>query len=201
MMSAYLAAQLNDNNLAREKVRSALELKNNFSEALFLLTQLDVKEGNIQSAIDTTRQIITLEPNNPTRYYQLGVLLAANKDLDGAVSAYETAIRIDQNFANARYMLALTYLDQKRLDDALEQLRVVQNTNKENEQLGNLITQLETNGLPTTPTQGLEGSVNEQQPNQENGDNVTSPTTPDTDLVSPVNTAPADNSQDQGGNQ
>ncbi|MBP6924408.1 MAG: tetratricopeptide repeat protein [Candidatus Pacebacteria bacterium] len=190
MMSAYLAAQLNDNNLAREKVREALTLKNNFPEALFLLTQIDVKEGNIQSAVDTTRQIITLEPNNPTRHYQLGILLAANKDLDGAVTAYESAIKIDKNFANARYMLALAYLDQKRLEDALTQLRIVKETNKENKQLNDLISQLETGGLPSVPSQGLEGSVNEQKPNQENGDNITSPTNPDTDLVSPVNTAP-----------
>jgi tetratricopeptide (TPR) repeat protein len=201
MMSAYMAVQLNDNALAREKVRSALELKNNFSEALFLLTQIDVREGNIQSAVDTTRQIITLEPNSPTRYYQLGVLLAANKDLDGAIAAYETAIKIDQNFANARYMLALTYLDKKQLEDALKQLRIVQQTNQENEELKNLISQLETNGLPTIPTQSLEGSVNEQQPNQENGDNVTSPTDPDTDLVSPVNTAPAEQDQAENNGQ
>lgn len=201
MMSAYMAVQLNDNALAREKVRSALELKNNFSEALFLLTQIDVQEGNIQAAVDTTRQIITLEPNNPTRYYQLGVLLAANKDLEGAAGAYETAIRIDQNFANARYMLALTYLDQQRLDDALSQLRIVQQTNQENEELKNLITQLETTGLPLVPTQGLGGSVNEQQPNQENGENVTSPTDPDTDLVSPVNTAPAEQGQTENTGQ
>jgi tetratricopeptide (TPR) repeat protein len=193
MMSAYMAAQLNDSTLAREKVREALELKNNFSEALFLLTQLDVKDGNIQSAVDTTRQIISFEPNNPTRYYQLGVLLAANKDLDGAVVAYESAIKLDQNFANARYMLALTYLDLKQLDDALTQLRIVRETNQDNAQLNNLISQLETNGIPPTSSQGFEGSVNEQQPNQQNGENVTSPTNPDTDLVSPVNTAPAEN--------
>jgi tetratricopeptide (TPR) repeat protein len=190
MMSAYLATRQGDTNLAREKVRTALELKNNFSEALFLLTQLDVKDGNLQSAIDTTRKIITLEPDNPTRYYQMGVLLAANKDLEGATKAYEAAIKIDQNFANARYMLALTYLDQKRLEDALTQLRIVRETNQDNEQLSNLVSQLEQNGLPLAPTEGLGGAVSEEQPGQQNGDTVTSPNQPDTDLVSPVNTPP-----------
>lgn len=188
MMAAYMAVQLNDSNQAREKIKQALTLKNNFSEALFLLAQLDVKDGNIQSAVDTTRQIITLEPNNPTRYYQLGVLLAANKDSEGAIEAYQGALKLDTNYANARYMLALTYLDAKRLEDALRELRIVRETNQENEQLKNLISQLETTGLPTAPTTGLEGSVNEATPNENNGENVTSPSDPNSNLVSPVNT-------------
>ena len=188
MMAAYMAVQLNDSNQAREKIKQALALKNNFSEALFLMAQLDVKDGNIQSAVDTTRQIITLEPNNPTRYYQLGVLLAANKDSDGAIEAYQEALKLDTNYANARYMLALTYLDAKRLEDALRELRIVRESNQENEQLKSLISQLETTGLPTAPTTGLEGSVNEATPNENNGENVTSPSDPNSNLVSPVNT-------------
>jgi tetratricopeptide (TPR) repeat protein len=203
MMAAYMAAQMNDGNQAREKIKKALALKNNFSEALFLQAQLDVKDGNIKSAVETARQIITLEPDNPTRYYQLGVLLAADKDQNGAIDAYQAAIKLDNNYANARYMLALTYIDQKRATDALEQLHIVQQSNKDNEQLNNLVKQLETGGLPL-PTQGLEGSVNEATPNQtNNGDNVTSPTNPNTNLVSPVNTSGKDqkNTQNQPATQ
>lgn len=196
MMAAYMSVQLNDTKQAREQIKKALALKNNYSEAMFLQAQLDVKDGNLQSAIDTTRQIITLEPNNPTRFYQLGVLLSANKDLNGAISAYESAVQRDQNYANARYMLALSYIDAKRLDDALKQLKLVQESNKDNAQLNNLIKQLETNGLPL-PTQGLEGAVNEAAPNQANGQTVTSPSDPNTSLVSPVNTVNSTNNTQQ----
>ena len=195
MMAAYMAVQLNDSKQAREQIQKALGLKNNFSEALLLQAQIDVKDGNIQSAIDTTRQLITLEPNNPTRFYQLGVLLASNKDPNGAIDAYKAAIARDNNYANARYMLALTYIDQNKKDEALEQLHIVQQSNKENEQLNNLVKQVETNGLPL-PTQGLENSVNEATPNQtNNGGNVTSPTDPNTTLVTPVNTVNKDPNQ------
>ena len=189
LMGAYMSVQLNDAGQARERIAKALSLKSNFSEALFLSSQIDIKEGKIDNAIGTTRQIISLEPNNPTRYYQLGVLFAANKDVNSAIAAYEAAISLDQNFANARYMLALTYIDAKRLDDALTQLKIVQETNKDNEQLKNLITQLETTGLPLVPTAGLGGSVNEAKPEKNSGDDaVVSPGDPNTDLVSPVNT-------------
>ena len=200
MMAAYMAVQLNDSNQAREQIKKALGLKNNFSEAFLLQAQIDVKDGNIQAAIDTTRQVITLEPNNPTRFYQLGVLLAANKDNAGAIEAYEAAIKRDQNYANARYMLALTYIDAGRREDALKQLKIVQETNKENEQLSTLIKQVETNSLPL-PTQGLEGSVNEQTPTQGNGENVTSPTDPNTNLVTPVNTVNTNQQPAQGSAQ
>jgi tetratricopeptide (TPR) repeat protein len=201
MVAAYMAVQLNDSNTAREKIKKALALKNNFSEALFLQAQLDVKDGNIKAAVETARQIITLEPDNPTRYYQLGVLMAADKNLEGAIEAYEAAIKLDNNFANARYMLALTYIDQKRVNDALDQLRIVQQSNQDNEQLNNLIKQLETGGLPL-PTEGLEGSVNEATPGQNNnGDNVTSPTKPDTNLVSPVNNTGEENKTESNSNE
>jgi tetratricopeptide (TPR) repeat protein len=190
MMAAYMAVQLNDTAQARTEIKKALVLKNNFSEALLLQAQLDVKDGNIKAAIDTTKQVITLEPNNPTRFYQLGVLLAANKDTVGAIGAYEAAVALDKNYANARYMLALTYIDSGRREDALVQLKLVQESNKDNEQLNTLIKQVETNSLPL-PTQGLEGAVNEATPNQSNGENVTSPTDPNTNLVTPVNTVNA----------
>ena len=202
MAEATLAVRLNDSGKAREKISQALQLKRNYSEALFLLSQIDVKDGKIDDAINTARQIITLEPDNPTRYYQLGVLQAAKKDLPAAIEAYETAILIDSNFANARYMLALTYLDANRVEDALTQLRIVRETNQDNKQLADFITQLETNGY--VPQQNnntnLEGSINDAAP-QQTGENVTSPTDPNTNLVTPVNTVSQENNQNQPANQ
>jgi tetratricopeptide (TPR) repeat protein len=200
MAEASLAIRLNDSGKAREKIAKALELKRNYSEALFLLSQIDVKDGKIDDAINTAKQIITLEPDNPTRYYQLGVLQAAKKDLPAAIGSYEAAIQIDKNFANARYMLALTYLDSNRLQDGLAQLRIVAETNKENKQLTDLISQLETNGYVPQANAGLEGSVNEATPSQ-GGDNVTTPTDPNTNLVSPVNTVSGEGAQNQPANQ
>ena len=189
LMGAYMAVQLNDLNQAKERINKALGTKRNFSEALFLSSQIDIREGNIDGAIGTTQAIISLEPNNPTRYYQLGVLYAAKKDNDAAIAAYEAAISRDQDFANARYMLALSYIDAKRLGDALRELRIVQETNQANEQLNNLISQLETTGLPLVPTADLGTSVNEPTPSQGSGEAVVSPGgASDTELVSPVNT-------------
>lgn len=187
MMSAYLAVQLDDTALARTEISKALELKQNYTEALFLLTQLDIKDGNIDAALATTRQMTTLEPNNPTRYYQLGVLLAADDDLPGAIKAYEAALQRDNGFANARYMLALALLDSNQIQDGLQQLKIVQETNQDNEDLKTLIQQIETNGFTPGQGTGLGGSVNEASPTEQQGDAVVTSGDPNTTLVTPVN--------------
>lgn len=188
LLAAQMAARTGDISLAREKIAAALNLKRNFTQALFLSAQLDINEGKTESAIATTRAIITLEPNNPTRYFQLGILLSADNKHDGAISAYQAAITLDPAYANARYMLALEYLNSNQTEIALEQLRVVQAANAENEQLGALIKQVESGEYVATPNLGFTTPVNESSPNRESDDAVTTSGGVDTDLVTPVNT-------------
>jgi tetratricopeptide (TPR) repeat protein len=194
-MSAFMAVQAQDVSRAREQINVALQLKSNFTEALFLLTQIDIAEGNIDAAIATTRQITTLEPTNPTRYFQLGVLLAANEDSSGAITAYNTAISQDPNFANARYMLAMTYLETNQLQPALAQLEIVLQTNQDNAELQSLIAQLQTTGIPELPSPEITGSIAEPTPNQNPDASVSSPVDPDTNLITPVNTISAPSNQ------
>jgi tetratricopeptide (TPR) repeat protein len=195
MMAAYLAVQTQDPAGARTEIARALELKRNYSEALFLQTQLDIQDGNIDGAIKTATEMTTLESNNPTRYYQLGVLYAAKKDYTAAIRSYETAISLDNNFANARYMMALSLLESNRTQDALTQLRLVRDTNQDNEELKQLIQQVETNGyVPGQTAAQAGGSV--QEPTPEGDQTVTVPGDTNTNLVTPVNNVPADQGQD-----
>lgn len=200
LMKAYMSVRLNDLGRAREEIGQALALKQNYTEALFLLSQLDIQEGNTEAAITTTRQIITLEPNNPTRYYQLGILLNANNNQEAAIVAFEAAIARDTNFANARYLLALTYVQVGRPEDALRELRIVEQNNADNPELKAVIEQIQTTGTVSVPGAGLEPSVTESSPTQTNGEGVTADQAPDTDLVSPVNT-PQGNSSGGSVNQ
>jgi tetratricopeptide (TPR) repeat protein len=197
LFSAYVAAQTGDLAKAREQVNNALGLKRNFGEALFLLSQIDIQEGNVEAAIATTQQLVTFEPENPTRFYQLGILLAANKQYNEAVAAYQEAIAKDANFANARYMMALTMLELKNNEGALEQLRTVQQTNQDNAELAELIRQIESGQYTSSPNLGLESPVEEGDPNQTTEDGVVTSSDTDTDLVSPVNTPAAEGQTNQ----
>lgn len=196
LVSAQMAARIGDVESARAEIREALNLKRNFTQALYLSAQLDIAEGNATSAIATTQAIITLEPNNPTRYFQLGVLLSATGDTERAVAAYRRAIQLDPNYANARYLLALALFAGGDTDGALAELRIVQSTNQENQQLATLISQIESGELTAPPDLGLETPVSELAPIEGTEGDVITESDVESDLLTPVNTVPS-NEADQ----
>jgi len=186
LLTAQLAANRGDATSSRAALLQALQQKNNFSEALYLLAQLDIAEGNVESAIATTEAIIRLEPNNPTRYYQLGILESSAGDTAAAREAYAAAIQLDPNFANARYLLALLQIADGETEQALSELRFIQESNTDNVQLQELVTALEAGNIPTLATTSPE-QVNENEPVAVD-DGVTSPVVPESDLLTPLNT-------------
>ena len=200
VQQAQYQARVGDLAGTRSSLTEAITLKNNYTDALFLLSQLDIQEGKTEDAIAVTRSIIALEPNNPSRYFQLGVLLATTNNLPAAATAFETAIALDTDYANARYFLALTYLDLERPEDALAQLKIVEVSNQDNVALKALIGEVES-GNYARPDSGFEVPVqNGEVVNQEEGV-TTSTEAPDTSLVSPVNrsveeTTPTENTEE-----
>ena len=183
---AQYKAQIGDLEAARKHLEDAVTLKGNYTDALFLLSQLDIQEGNTEAAIAGTRSIISLEPNNPTRYFQLGVLLATANNLEGATAAFEQAVALDTNYANARYFLGLTYLDLEREEDALVQLKLVQETNPDNQIVSALIAQVES-GAYVRPEANFEVPVENAEGVSQEEDVTTATKRPDTDLVTPLN--------------
>lgn len=189
VLQAQLVTRLGELDIARRFLTEAVQLKRNYTDALFLLSQLDIQQGNATSAIATTKSIITLEPNNPGRYFQLGLLQVATGDLQNAILTLAAAITLDPNYANARYILALTYLDLGRAEEALAQLKLVETTNPDNTELKNLISQLVSGSYSANVNEsnivGLkDGAVQNQS------DEVLTSTAPGTDLVTPLNTLP-----------
>lgn len=190
---AFVAAQNADYEAAKQYITAATSLKSNYTEALFLLAQIAIQEGDVESAIATTRQVVTFEPNNPTRYYQLGILYAANEQLNEAVAAYQAALTIDPSYANARYMLGLAYTAQGNSGAALGEFRTVLENNQENQELRAIISELESTGTLANLQLGLETPVSENNPSENTEDGVVASSTPDTNLISPVNTEPTPN--------
>jgi tetratricopeptide (TPR) repeat protein len=190
LLTAQLAANRGDVEASRFALQQALQQKNNFAQALYLLAQIDIAEGNQEAAIATTQAIIRLEPNNPTRYYQLGILQSSAENAPAAKQAYTQAIQLDPNFANARYLLALLQIADGELDAALSGLQFIQAANPDNEELSALITTLESGEVPELATVNSE-PVNENQPVLAD-DGVTSTVLPDSDLLTPLNTVGGD---------
>ncbi len=186
VLLARYKAQVGDLAAAREHLMEAVRIKGNYTDALFLLSQLDIQEGKVEDAIAVTSAIVSLEPSNPTRYFQLGILLATTKNLIAATEAFEKAVSLDTYYANARYFLALTYLDQDRKDDALIQLKLVEQTNPENVEIKKLISQVES-GSYQKPQSSFDVPVENDDVVSQDGDVTTATTVPDTSLVTPLN--------------
>ncbi len=186
--SAELAWRLGDRGQARAYIEEALTLKNNYTEAMVLLIQIDIDEGNVAKAIETTQSIIRLEPNNPTRYFQLGVLLSSQGNADAAEALYLQALAIDPFYANARYLLALLMVQRGAVEEALSELYIVRETNQNNEQLNLLISRLESGESIDDIVELANLAVRREVPVVDSfNDAVTAPVNEDSDLVVPVN--------------
>jgi tetratricopeptide (TPR) repeat protein len=204
LLKAQMHARLGNVERARELVDASLRIKSNYVDALFLLSELDVRAGNTEAAIAAARSIILIEPRNPSRHFQLGVLLAANEEIPEAIVAFETAVSLEPNFANARYLLALAYLEDGRHDEALEQLAAVRETNPEHQALATLISELEAGETPSLTLEGIVPPFQERTGVVEVEGVTTVPRSPDTGPVVPVNRPPlpaADGAGAAGGDQ
>jgi tetratricopeptide (TPR) repeat protein len=114
-------------------------------------------------------------------------LYATVDKLEAATQALETAVSLDNNYANARYFLAIAYLDSGRNDDALIQLNIVLENNADNEDLKSLIEQVNTGVYKKDSRPVVDVSVNGADTVSQNEDITTTTKVPKTNLVSPLN--------------
>ena len=124
-----ILAQLNiahrDNRAAQEDLKAAISLKQDFTAAIFLLSQLLVQDGNVKDALTAALAAAYFAPNNPNILFQIGVLYAAQNDLPNAAAALNSAVSANSQFANARYILAAVYAKQGNTEKAFEQIQAV----------------------------------------------------------------------------
>jgi tetratricopeptide (TPR) repeat protein len=186
--AAGLAVAAGNEEEARTKIGEALARKSNYTDALVFLSQLEIARGNIKEAIKTTESLLVFEPNNPGRYYQLGVLYGADNNAAAAISAFTNALTLNPQYANARYMRALQVLAQGDQATATAELEMVRDMNPDNASVSELIEKIK-RGEVTTNT-GTPAAVTEPEAVTRDGEAVTTDTDPNSPLVSPVNTVP-----------
>lgn len=193
LIEADLALQLKDLPAAQAAAEHAVTLKNNYTEALFLLAQIDIKQGNTERAVAIVKAVTQLEPENPARRYQLGVLLASFNKLDDAIEAFKQAIDLDPQYANARYFLALGYAEKGMVDEAIEQLTIVRGLSDDNSMVDELISELRSTGHLKTSL-GDQNIISERDAE---GDNVTENDL-ENKLVTSSNPLPQNNNKETG---
>jgi tetratricopeptide (TPR) repeat protein len=153
---ARLEFAVENNEAAREYIREALNLKGNYTAAIFLLSQIDVAEGDIDQAIANVSAATQIRPNDPLVFFQLGILRYQNENYTGAVTAFESAVILNNFYDNARYFLGLSYEQENRTEEAIVQFEILEQRYPQNEEIKFILSNLRDGVSPFTGASATE---------------------------------------------
>jgi len=136
--------------------QKAVELKPNYLDAHIQLALAYEQGGNLEEAVRQMESVLErlkgvsfqrdsdLAGAATEIYFQLGRLYFNLDREDEAINMFEQAVIITPEYANARYALALSYQSKERIQDALVQLRIIEQLVPDDEDVKTLIDQLST---------------------------------------------------------
>lgn len=143
LLMAQLEVANKDLEKARVYANQAIALKQSYADAHFLIAQIEATEGHIAEAIPPLETTLLLSPNNPGLFFQLGLLQYDQKDWNGAITSFSSAISQVPNYANAKYFLGLAYQKVGRLADAIAQFQDLATSNPTNQDVKNILANLQ----------------------------------------------------------
>jgi tetratricopeptide (TPR) repeat protein len=165
LVMARLDVANSDIPKAKERINEALRLKNDYTDAIFFLSQVQVTQGDIKSAIQSVEAAALINPNNPGIYFQLGLLRYQNDDFTGAASAFEQAIRLAPDYANAKYFLGLSYNRTNRTPEAIAQFEQLKASNPGNQEVDLILANLKAGRDPFAGVRPPLDNTPENRPN------------------------------------
>lgn len=169
MLLARMAVNRNDLNQARNYVQQAIQIKNNYLDAYFLLSQIEVASNNIREAIQSVTAASIIDPTNPAIMFQLGLLKYNVRDFDGAIDALEKAITMTPDYANAKFFLGLSYEATKQTEKAIKQFEDLSVSNPDSQEVKQILENLKsgkaifTDATNTKPEKGGSLPLKENQ--------------------------------------
>jgi tetratricopeptide (TPR) repeat protein len=155
LLAAQLEASIKKLPEAKQFIGKALQVKNNYSDAIFLLSQIQVAENSIKDAITSLLVLAQLNPQDPTIFFQLGLLYYNSGDNVNTGIVLSKAVELSPDYSNARYFLGLAYARLGKYAEAVDQFEAVARLNPDNEEVANILTALKAGKSPfqavTTP--------------------------------------------------
>lgn len=133
---------------ARQYVGRALQMKQNYTEAVYLLSQIQVANGQLKDAITSVRIATEITPTEPTLFFQLGILEYNDKNYGGAVVSLEKALKLNGQYANAKYFLGLSYARVGRNAEAITQFEDLVKSNPDNVEVSFILNNLKEGKSP-----------------------------------------------------
>ncbi|MEA2715196.1 MAG: hypothetical protein QOG91_224 [Candidatus Parcubacteria bacterium] len=127
---------------ALQTLGAALNVKNNYLDAIFILSQVYAAKGNLPQAITAAQVALGLNPENPLLHFQLGLLQYNSKDYANAAASLAEAVRLQGDYANARYFLGLADARVGKTADAITQFTELAKTNPDNQEVSLILVNL-----------------------------------------------------------
>jgi len=127
---------------ALQSLGRSLQVKNNYLDAVFLLSQVYASKGDISNAIVAAKVAVQLNPQNAILQFQLGILNYNNKDYVGASQALFEAIKYRPDYANAKYFLGLSEARLNNTAKAIVQFEDLVKNNPENQEVALILSNL-----------------------------------------------------------
>lgn len=171
---AQLAAGQSKYDDATGYIGSALQLKNNYTDAVYLLSQIQVAQGKTADAVTSDQFAVQLDPTDPTAYFQLGLLQYNAAEYSDAATSLAKAVSLNPQYANAQYFLGLSYSKIGDTKDAIAQFQALAKTNPDNTDVASILANLEAGKAPfaneappvSTPEKRSAPPINDQSSGQ-----------------------------------
>ncbi|MFZ6015543.1 MAG: tetratricopeptide repeat protein [Patescibacteria group bacterium] len=128
---------------AAEWLNRAIQAKPDFAPAHYYLGLVYERQGRIQDAITKLEQVLSVNQNDVGIAFQLAILYYRNDNKDQSLATFEKIVQIAPQYANARWYLSAIYEEQGRLAEALEQVRIIEQTNADNPNVSERIAYLQ----------------------------------------------------------
>lgn len=139
---ARLAVAKQDLKAARGYAISAIQAKQNYLDAYFLLSQIEVADKNLKGAIDSVTAASIINPSDASIFFQLGILKYNNRDFAGAIESLQKSLVIAPDYANAKYFLGLSYEITKEHNKAVALFEDLAKTNPDNVEVKSILENL-----------------------------------------------------------
>ena len=145
---AQLALLNKQNDEAKTFLKKALTLKNDYSDALILMAQIEGSSGDAGKALDVMEKASAINFSDPMVLFQLGYLRYQTGNYESAAAALEKAIQLTPDYSNAKYFLGLSYFKFGQKEDALKEFKDIQKLNPDNKEVAQIIKNLENGYAP-----------------------------------------------------
>lgn len=136
---------------AGEDFTRAIDTSANFGLAIYNLGAVYDRQDKVPEATTQLEKLAPYNTNDPTLMFQLGMLYIRGNRHPDAIAAFQRAVLLAPNYADAQWYLALLLEEKGDTDGALTQLRAIQSNNKDNAVLAQKIQQLESGKTSIPP--------------------------------------------------